>query len=153
MIESAQYKGNNGIYASVSPTQSTVNELVRAEITGVSPIDWHVTVLYDEKFSPDAHEVFRVYTQIGCDVTYKAIAKDIVCWHTPNEGVVEVLELESPQLELLHSYLRKTLGVNHSFDEYKPHLTLKYDLDFKPPNPLLAGKVLTFGGLRFEDIK
>lgn len=94
---------------------------------------------------PGKHHVTLMYSE-GSDIPEERIRKKIE-WMTGNRSVVSkkaevfdsqedpslgcvVLTVESYHLHNIHGELRR-LGMKHSYSEFKPHVTLAYDVDIE----------------------
>lgn len=155
MIERAYYEGK-GLYASLTPTQSTLQKLQSIYLPGqgLSPIQWHVTVSYDPKFSVSPHAFTEVFAVSGADMIYDATVIKETFWEGSNGKIYKVLLLHSPQIVTLHNYLKEVLKIDHGFPTYAPHMTLAENCVVKgPDNDSLAGTKVSFGGFRIEDVK
>lgn len=99
-----------------------------------NPLDaehFHTTLLYSRKFLPD-YEPAGKYK-----VPFVGTPKILEVWPSqPDEnGKVKnclVLTYDCPKLYQRHHKLMNQHGATYDFDEYKPHVTLSYDIgDFK----------------------
>lgn len=119
-----------GTYAQVSPTDETKKTL-KDIIKKVKPKnaidddDFHVTLVFSiGKGNPTL--------QPSNDVEYKAYA-DSFALFGPNKDVL-VIQLESEDLNSRHEYLLNSGFLRHSYQEYRPHITLGYEFDGKLPD-------------------
>lgn len=113
---------NNG-YASVKLNGNDADKVCRIlediGIAGhINPEDMHATLIHskDKNINGTANPE-RVFTA-------KIVGEPKFMGEAPYKALV--LELESYDLTDRHEQL-KAYGGNHSYDEYKPHLSLKYD--------------------------
>lgn len=154
--ETAYYEEGNGAYISVIPAQRTIQLLQHLWIPdkGLAPSQWHVTVIFDKSSNISSEDFYTKFPLVGCDNMYTATAGKIVSWRGQKDKIFRVLSLESPELETLHDYLRRTCNFNHSFPQFKPHMTLIEDEEnILPDDDSLVGAKLSFGGLRIESLK
>ncbi|KKL86355.1 hypothetical protein LCGC14_1945580 [marine sediment metagenome] len=111
----------------------------------------HSTVVFSKKYLPNYK------AQGGLKTPIVGKPKKFSVWDTqPNkEGKTTnslVLQYDSPELIARHNELKKEHGATHDFDEFKPHVTLSYDigdLDISKLDPKSIGDiniVSEFGG-------
>lgn len=125
-------KDNKGTYAGVRFDDDT-NDSIKKYIedndipNGISPKDFHTTLLYSRKFLPD-YEPEGVYSQpmIGKPVGFEK-------WSTQpdDNGKVSaclVLRYDCDQLTSRHEALMQEHEATYDYPEYKPHITLSYDI-------------------------
>lgn len=116
---------NTGTYARLIPSKDTRNkiaaimELFNIE-NHISPHDLHVTLIYSRQECPLLKEEL-----VGLPVIVKGKAFNI--YSTVDGGKCLVVELESEELQKIHSRLRTEHNATHDFASYNPHLTLSYD--------------------------
>lgn len=126
------YTGEHGFYASVSPTQDSVNyfrdwwETMYRQTNHDAPmnesqdIGLHCTVMY-------SHAALQVdpavaYQKRSPDQLF-AQASEFVYWDGHDNDGYFVLQLDSPALHERHE-LWRLLGAKPAFDDYIPHMTL-----------------------------
>jgi 2'-5' RNA ligase len=70
-----------------------------------------------------------------------------------------VMEVTSPELVNLHNRLKK-IGLKHSYDEFRPHVSLYYDIPreegeklIQKLEPVCINKTVTFSGFNVEPLK
>ncbi|WP_441315734.1 hypothetical protein [Cronobacter sakazakii] len=151
MTASDQVLGNG--YASVRPSAEMASAIyAHLESLGIKdaidPSDMHVTLMYsrEKPIMVDA-EPERVYeAEISGDMEIMGKAP----WRAL------VIHLESPDLHKRFAELRAS-GAEHSYPEYRAHLSLKYDPDESDLQALkdspLPLKIIHLEGERFKPIK
>lgn len=169
----AYYTGGEGTYASVMPTsQSAVYLKMCCDIArdmgfegATSPFDMHVTVIHSKKGLMLAEQhVAWASGYFGVNQVFDAKPKHFTHWAGHDETGYLVLELDSPELAEVNSFLRNTFDLPVSFDEYKAHLTIVTDAYTKGGeaavekliaalNQIPMPQQLLFQGLRIEDLK
>lgn len=109
-------------YVSVKPSPESAkaihNFLLMAGLEGINPDDdFHVTLMYSKESSISQEAAQRLNKP---DAVYKATIKgfDIL------GGDALVLVLESPELQ--ERFKELSIFLKHSFDEYLPHMSIKY---------------------------
>jgi hypothetical protein len=118
----AQYTGNAGLYASVKLTtesRASLNELCKAAQFGDLTDEAHCTVMYS---SDKAIPLGK-----ACDYSlpaYKATATKFTWWAGHDNAGYLTLQIGSDSLQDEHARLKK-FGCKHSFDDYKPHVTIQ----------------------------
>jgi 2'-5' RNA ligase len=90
----------------------------------LKPEDYHATILY----SKNRGEVEDIEPKPGKQ--YTAVIKDIEQWD--ENDVCLVCTLESRALQLRHKDLMAEHDLHWSYPEYKPHVTLCYDITLTP---------------------
>jgi hypothetical protein len=91
----------------------------------VEPDKYHATVLYSRVGNPK--DIVCVKRQ------YDAKVLDVVLWDTHDVCIVALLDC--PKLVSRHNGLMKEHGLQWDYPDYKPHITLAYDI--KPDPGLL----------------
>jgi 2'-5' RNA ligase len=95
--------------------------------------DYHCTLMYstDSSVNPDK-AMANITSMFPREI--KAEVVHFECFDSlPEEGVRDeaksciVMELQNPLLNRMHEYL-KSMGMQHSFPEYRPHVTLRYNM-------------------------
>jgi len=126
----AFYSGNRGFYCSMYPTSATLSTLVshfkpvpQLGDKLVPPALMHVTLMYSNEPVPMED---LPWVQRDVVIPAVAIGYDFFCKPHATEGAVVML-LDSKGLEDYHESLA-TLA-DYTWDEFKPHLTLAYDMD------------------------
>lgn len=103
------------------------NDLVSTG-TKVTPDKQHVTLMYSEWSSLDHGEVLQII-ESEFPVAIVAQGVEFECFDSDKENTsCIVLKLKSDILNAIHTRLI-ALGCNHSYSEFKPHITLWYDVD------------------------
>lgn len=124
-----------GTYAGVHFTKETtdqLNSMIR-ELGVPDPLktkDFHTTLLYSRKFLPDykaAGKLSPIPEADSCD--YK-----LEIWPSNSgEKNLLVLTYKCKWLSDRHDYLMEQHGATWDFPDYKPHITLSYDIgDWEP---------------------
>ena len=144
-IEQADANFKNG-FVSVRPDQMTAQiigkHLKDLGIEGyIDPRDMHVTVMYsrNDEINTNADPKREYIATVTNDVA--------IMGEHPYRALV--LRLDSDDLSARHGELFMAGGV-HSYDEYRPHLSLKYnvtddDLQLLRDNPVPVGKLILSG--------
>lgn len=123
------YSGKKGFYCSMYPTSESLARLVKhfSQVPQlgdrmVAPPLQHVTVMYSDHAIP-----IPELPWITRDVILRGriIGYDLFIKPHKTEGAVVAL-LESADLTSYHSELEKM--AEYTWDEYKPHLTVAYDV-------------------------
>ena len=104
---------------------------ISAPKTGVAPPngDYHVTLMYSEYTNENIDRISDVLKHSGMDKCYngRVIAAD--CFDADDESKsCIVLKLDPIELCKIHDYL-KSFGLVHSYSEFEPHITLRYNMD------------------------
>ncbi len=166
----AYYTGGNGTYCSVCPTQETADWLrmvcEKARWMGFAatgPLDQHVTVVHSKKGLTLAEQT-QTAARIPATQVFYATVSGFTHWKGhDNEGYV-VLELDSPDLHAVNTWMRNTFDLPVSFDDYRAHVTIAKDAysnsleyaqqlcDELTKLPRIRQR-LAFSGLRVEDLK
>lgn len=125
----SSYNGKSGFYCSMYPTSKTLQTLVSLyseveELIGrlVPPALMHVTVMYSEDSIPMS-ELPWIDRDLEIPVT--AVGYDFMGPQDKTTGAVALL-LDSKSLEDYHQGFRDI--VRYTWDEFRPHLTLAYDV-------------------------
>ena len=149
----------NGSYVGVKFDDESLDALV--EFTKANKIpkplsrnDFHSTVVYSRKHLPD----FTVTGDI--DTPWQATPKGFDIWESkPNAYKDEhtfclVMEIECPDMVKRHELARSEHGATYDFDEYKPHITLSYNVgeDFSKDGLKWEGDPLQVTNEYIEDL-
>ena len=99
-------------------------------ISGVIPPDFHCTVMYSEISVIEPERVASLLRTSGFNKPYigKIVGVDLFDSPEDNSKCSLVAKLECPELMQAHDYL-KGIGLQHSYKEYAPHVTLRYAMD------------------------
>lgn len=105
--------------------------------------DFHCTVTYSRKYLPDYEPLTTI------DPAWNATPDHFEVWESgPNAYKDDtthclVLKLQSPELHERFKYAMDDLGATYDYDEYKPHVTLSYDVgeDFDHESLPLPGNI------------
>lgn len=127
-------KQKQGSYIGVKYTKESKQAI--AEFTkknkipdAISPNKLHSTVVYSRK------HVKNIDKDVKKDCNFEATVKGFEVWETQGGNHALVMKLTSPELTKRHSfYYDKYDEATYDYDEYKPHITLSYDVgeDFDP---------------------
>jgi 2'-5' RNA ligase len=125
----SQYaKHKDGTYVSMdlSPeSRDMVDHFVEMNLGLTERVDkstYHITVIYSRTPVPSA-ETYRSTTSIE----YEAIVTGYEVFPTKNDGKCLVMRLDFPHAVLLNKQLTAE-GATSDYDEYKPHMTIAYDI-------------------------
>lgn len=89
----------------------------------VHPDSFHITVIYSRTPVPTAEN----YKHMNTTLPVEALASGYEIFPTKNDGKCLVMRLVCPYATRLNSELGKQ-GATSDYPEYKPHLTLAYDM-------------------------
>lgn len=82
----------------------------------------HTTLLYSRKHCPD-------YQPLGTlNPPMKLKFGEFEIWPTQDKKHALIVRLDAPQMIDRHNKLMKEHGATYDYDEYKPHITLSYDV-------------------------
>lgn len=82
----------------------------------------HTTLIFSRKHLPN-------FTPKGkLNPTIKGTYKHMSIWKTQNEKNALVMEYDSKDMKNRHEEIMDEHNATYDFDEYKPHLTLSYDV-------------------------
>lgn len=114
----------------------------------VDPSTYHITVIYSRTPVPTAEHIAGMST----DTTASVIGYEI--FPTKNDGKCLVMRLEYSFANALNSKLTQE-GATSDYPEYKPHLTLAYDMSQEiDPNTLPIPKFpLGFGPVKVAPLE
>lgn len=89
--------------------------------------DYHVTVIFSRKYLP----TFSAKGKLKEPLIGKPEKFEI--FPARNDKNCLVLRFSCPELNKRHHYIMNTYDAKYDFDQYKPHITLSYDVgDFDP---------------------
>lgn len=101
--------------------------------SGKRPEDnYHITLIYSQFSDVDQRIIANLLEMVPRD--YDLVYDLVDCFDSIKEGETEatkaalVLKVVSPTAEKIHESL-VSLGMEHSFPEFSPHVTLAYDVD------------------------
>lgn len=83
---------------------------------------YHSTLLYSKKRCPDYKPLGKLETPIVATVS------DSEIWDTQDNKRAFIVRLSSDDMVKRHKQLMKEHNATYDFDEYKPHITLSYDV-------------------------
>lgn len=131
LVEEKQ-KTPDGTYAGVRFTKKTVDAIIEFcdehDIPNpIKPNKFHTTLLYSRKYLPD----YKPKGKYDSPLVGKPGSFDI--WRSkPTDGsdpaYCLVLKYSCPELTKRHEELMKEHGATFDYDEYRPHITLSYDV-------------------------
>jgi 2'-5' RNA ligase len=117
----------SGNYVSIHVDQAPK---IKVPETGKISKDYHVTLMYSKKSKRDVDKIKENIEKKFGDVATGTVEK-AECFDSDENGTsCIVLTLDAPLLLTIHKYLA-TEGLKHSYDDYRPHLTLFYDVESK----------------------
>lgn len=133
-----------GTYAGAHFSPATVDALSQYCKThnipnAIAPDKFHTTILYSRKYCPD----YKAAGKYDPMLVGKALGNFHVWKTSPSDPNAEktnclILPFDCPDLAARHKELMDTHGATYDYDEYKPHVTLSYnigdlDVDSLPP--------------------
>lgn len=127
LIEKNEKKSSKGTYAAYRFNKKDLNKLYKwakkNKIPNILPIkDMHTTLLYSRKHCPK-------YDPLGTlDSPISAIIESVEVWKGQDGKDSLVVLLKSPAMSARHKHLMDTLDATYDYDEYKPHITISYDV-------------------------
>ncbi len=159
LIESAKNADTKGTYVGVKFDDASLDALMNfVEDNNIpNPLtrpDFHSTVVYSRKHLPD-------YEPLGSiDPTWKAKPTGFEIWESkPNAYKKEhtfclVMKIDCSNMVDRHNSARDDHGATYDFDEYKPHVTLSYDVgeDFSEDDLTWSGEPLGVSTEYTEDL-
>lgn len=133
MMESKEPGGN---YVSINNT-TKLPDMKLEQLFGGSHVcdfsDQHVTLIYSKTTSVTLSQVAKVIATFPSKIEADVVGVDAFD-STPkddgNRSIEEctiVLKLKSDELTKVHKKL-KAVGLEHSYDEFSPHISLLYDI-------------------------
>jgi hypothetical protein len=126
-----------------------VNGLVVNPSKVVKPKDYHSTLLYSRKGSVEL-------SKPKSDAIYSATIKNLELW--TEHDIALVATLDCPKLVKRHEQLMsKNPDLEWDYPEYKPHITICYDLKFGPRilqrlKNILVGQTVTLVNEKIEPL-
>lgn len=148
---------SNGTYVAVRSEDDSIEHLksIVRKITHIEPAkDSHATIIYSaSKRIPD-----KTAKKINDEFeSFPAKIDKVVRWTGHNQKEYIVALLTSDHLHARHHAYKKA-GANHSFDEYRPHITLYDDakdlnINMEKLNDAIKGRSINFTKETVEDIK
>ena len=114
-----------GTYAAVRPSKDHSDKLstmmLKHDVPNAEAHDkLHCTLLYSRKHLPDYKP--------EPDIEHHADVKGLEIWPTKSGKNCLVMKLHSPSLEKRHKDLMDKHEATYDYPEYKPHLSLSYDV-------------------------
>ena len=132
---------------------------VPAPTTGDLPPDYHCTLMYSKRSNIEPQRVLSVLKSSGFDKPYEVEIDAYDSFDSlPKGGLRDeakaclVAKINCEGLHQLHDFL-KGMGMIHSYSEFSPHITLRYNMDVEEANKykeLLAGKTLKVLLMKFR---
>lgn len=125
LIELTENK--NGTYAGYKFDKDDLNKIEKwckenKIPTPVSKNEMHTTILYSKKPCPNYKPLGKLSSPI------KASIEEQEVWDTQDKKRALVVKLNSPDMVKRHKQLMKEHKASFDYDEYKPHITLSYDV-------------------------
>lgn len=103
---------------------------VKVPETGKISKDYHVTLMYSKQSSRNVDTIKKNLEKKFSDSVTGTVEK-AECFDSDENGTsCIVLTLDAPLLLTIHKYLNQE-ALKHSYDDYRPHLTLFYDVESK----------------------
>lgn len=131
-LEELMETTTKGSYAGVkfdTPTKQAIHRYMKEHKlpTAVRPDKLHSTLLFSRKYLPD----YKPAGKYDPTLVGKPIGFEV--WPTrPADGSKParclVLRYDCPELEKRHKELMKMHNATYDFPDYKPHITLSYDI-------------------------
>lgn len=128
--------------------------------TGKKSKEYHVTAMYSKDSKRNPKTILKnLENKFGTKFSGKITHAS--CFDSDEDGTsCIVFEIDCPKILEIHKYL-KLEGLNHSYDDFKPHLTLFYDVESKEAHNLvkqindsdLIGKTVKMDGFDSTTIK
>lgn len=159
LIETESTQQSTGTYVGVKLDDSSLDSLVEFAKSNDIPnplkrSDFHSTVVYSRKHLPDFDPVGNI------DEPWIATPKGFDVWESkPNAYKDEstfclVMEIDCPDMVKRHDHAREDHGATYDFDEYKPHITISYDVgkDFDKSNLEWSGEPLKISNEYSEEL-
>jgi len=114
-----------GTYAGIRFSWDTIKDLIWFIKTHKIPStmgvdDFHSTLLFSRKHLPN-------YVPLG-PIEEQAVFKGFDVWPNKDGENALVMEVESQWMTDRHQELMDAHGATYDFDEYKPHVTLSYNV-------------------------
>lgn len=88
----------------------------------LDPAKTHTTLLYSKKHCPDYEPLGKLDPPIKCEIGKLEV------WPTQSKKNALVVTLNAPDMNKRHKTLMDEHDATYDFDEYKPHITLSYDI-------------------------
>lgn len=117
--------------------------------TGTPPPDYHCTLIYSTTSHVEPERVMSALRSSGFDRPYVGKISGFECFDSvPKDGSRDasksciVAKLDCMALYQINDML-KGMGMRHSYAEFSPHITLRYDMSVEEAHKyreLLAGK-------------
>ena len=82
----------------------------------------HCTLLYSRKHCPDYKPLGKLNRPLHIQFGGFEI------WPTQDKKHALIVRLDAPEMIARHNNLMKEHGATYDYDEYKPHITLSYDV-------------------------
>lgn len=100
--------------------------------TGETPPtdDYHVTLMYSKDTKEDPNRILDTIQNSRLDIPYECKVKGAECFEDDASKSCIVLLLDDPILHKIHDFIR-SLGLRHSYPEFIPHITLRYNMDLE----------------------
>ena len=139
-----------------------IKKFVKSLDMSVDPIedqDLHATLIYSKGTEVDNSKIKNLLSKGRQEFT--GTVKHISKFDSQKSSdlCVIVMEVESYDLEKLHNKLLK-IGLKHSYEDYKPHVSLVYNIPTKEANEVIKklndfvdGKEITFKDFIVEELK
>lgn len=119
-----------GAYFGIRPTQATINSIIEFMRhydvpEPVTPDKMHATVVYSRQFC-SARPLGKLDPPWqGMFTGYNLFPRNVEEEPTP---MCLVMEFDCPQLHARHHELRTVHGASHDFPDFRPHMTMTYNV-------------------------
>lgn len=125
-----------GLYVAVKYTERSTNEMLNSmskfNIPNLLTADKiHTTIIYSKTYDNIKTAEYKVMKPV-------AVIGSMEIWKTQGGKSALVAKLDAPDLSIRHNWLMKNHNLTYDYDEYKPHITLSYDVpdDFDVPKTI-----------------
>jgi 2'-5' RNA ligase len=156
-------EANTGNYVSIGAVlPKELKDYIDSLEMSVEPIkesELHATLVYS-KGTDISEEKIRKMLDAGKQ-EFSGTIKNVTKFDSQSDSdkCVIVLEVDSYDLEKIHKKLIK-IGANHSYDEYRPHVSIVYDIPIKEAEAILEklnskmdSQEIKFSGFTVEPIR
>jgi 2'-5' RNA ligase len=108
---------------------------IQEPISGDAPPegDYHCTLMYSKESAVNCNKIINSIKD-NFETSYTATIDHFECFDaTPKDGERDsaksciVIKLKSQDLHDIHKHLQ-SMGMDHSYSEYSPHVTLRYNM-------------------------
>lgn len=128
MKKKSDYNGQSGVYVSVNPTEESKKFIKNLILSTKPPFqlgqfedEAHTTIMYSRKAKIDEGK-------LKIPGNFSALPVKLEFWDGHDGDGYVVLSLISKQAEEFHNEIL-SLGAEHSFKDYHPHMTILHGLN------------------------